>query len=157
MHLRLVLMHVPQRDEVLPRLARALRPGGWLLAEEFDSISMPADPAENPAETLLETDVAVREVMAAAGVELRYGRLLASRLRALGLADVDAEGRVLLWRGGGAGAALLRANFLQLRDAILTEGRVTATQFEHDLARLEEEDFVRPSPVMWAAWGRLPL
>jgi SAM-dependent methyltransferase len=156
-HLRLVLMHVPQRDEVLPRLARALRPGGWLLAEEFDSISMPADPAENPAETLLKTDVAAREVMAAAGVELRYGRLLASRLRALGLADVDAEGRVLLWRGGGAGAALLRANFEQLRDAILTAGRVTATQFERDLTRLEDEDFVRPSPVMWAAWGRRPL
>ncbi len=156
-HLRLVLMHLPQRDEVLPRLARALRPGGWLLAEEFDSISMPADPAANPAETLLETDVAVREVMAAAGVDLRYGRLLASRLPALGLADVDAEGRVPLWRGGVAGAAVLRANFEQLRDAILTAGRVTATQFERDLARLDDEDFVRPSPVMWAAWGRRPL
>jgi hypothetical protein len=149
-------MHVPQRDEVLPRLARTLRPGGWLLGEEFDSASMPPDPVANPAETMLATDVAMREVMTARGVDFRYGRLLPARLRALGLADVNAEGRVPLWRGGAAGGALLRANFEQLRDAILATGRVTADQFAHDLARLGDEDFMRPSPVMWAAWGRRP-
>ena len=47
-HLRLVLMHLPQRDQVLKRLAGALRPGGWLLAEEFDSLSMPPDPRRQP-------------------------------------------------------------------------------------------------------------
>jgi SAM-dependent methyltransferase len=155
-HLRLVLMHIPQRDHVLERLAGALRSGGWLLAEEFDTLSMPPDPAVNPAETLLDTDLAMREVMAARGVDLRYGRLLPARLRALGLLEVDAEGRVPLWRGGAAGGTLLRANFEQLRDAILATGRVSAEGFERDLARLDDEDFMRPSSVMWAAWGRQP-
>jgi SAM-dependent methyltransferase len=153
-HLRLVLMHLPQRDRVLERLAGALRPGGWLLAEEFDSLSMPPDPGVNPAETLLESDLAMREVLASRGVDLRYGRFLPARLRALGLADVDGEGRVPLWRGRAAGGALLRANFEQLRDAILATGRLTAKEFERDLARLDDEGFMRPSSVMWAAWGR---
>ena len=156
MHLRLVLMHLPQRDGVLQQLVHALRPGGWLLAEEFDSLSMLPDPSVNPAETLLETDTAMREVMTAGGVDLRYGRLLPARLQALGLVEIDAEGRVPLWRGRAAGGDLLRSNLEQLRDAIIATGRVTAEEFARDAARLDDEGFMRPSPVMWAAWGRRP-
>jgi SAM-dependent methyltransferase len=36
-HARLVLIHLPQREEVLSRLVAALKPGGWLVDEEFDS------------------------------------------------------------------------------------------------------------------------
>ena len=35
-HARLVLCWVPQRDEALQRMTGALRPGGWLLIEDFD-------------------------------------------------------------------------------------------------------------------------
>ena len=35
-HARLVLCWIPQRDEALRRMAGALRPGGWLLIEDFD-------------------------------------------------------------------------------------------------------------------------
>jgi ubiquinone/menaquinone biosynthesis C-methylase UbiE len=34
-HTRAVLMHIAQRDEVLPKLVRTLRPGGILLLEEM--------------------------------------------------------------------------------------------------------------------------
>ncbi|WP_328502791.1 class I SAM-dependent methyltransferase [Streptomyces sp. NBC_00457] len=34
-HARLVLLHLPERIAVLERLVAALRPGGWLLLEEF--------------------------------------------------------------------------------------------------------------------------
>jgi ubiquinone/menaquinone biosynthesis C-methylase UbiE len=44
-HARLVLMHLPERDAVLARLIKALKPGGWLLDEEFDVLSMYTDPA----------------------------------------------------------------------------------------------------------------
>ena len=132
-HLRLVLMHLKDRDRVLERLTSVLRPGGWLLAEEFDTLSMPPDPAINPAESALKTDVIMREVMTARGVDLRYGRFLFARLRASGLVDVDAEARVPLWKGGGAGGALLRANFEQLRDAILATGRISPEEFARDL------------------------
>src|SRR5690242_21172333 len=35
-HARLLLEHLPSRDDVLESLAGALRPGGWLLVEDFD-------------------------------------------------------------------------------------------------------------------------
>jgi 2-polyprenyl-3-methyl-5-hydroxy-6-metoxy-1,4-benzoquinol methylase len=34
-HARLVLSHLPQRRDVLARLVQALRPGGWLVVEDF--------------------------------------------------------------------------------------------------------------------------
>ena len=37
-HARLVLIHLAQRDEVLQRLVRSLKPGGWLVIEDFDRI-----------------------------------------------------------------------------------------------------------------------
>ena len=35
-HARLVLCWIPERDKALRRMAGALRPGGWLLIEDFD-------------------------------------------------------------------------------------------------------------------------
>ena len=35
-HERLVLIHLPRREEALERMVGALRPGGWLLLEDFD-------------------------------------------------------------------------------------------------------------------------
>src|SRR5262249_47467698 len=38
-HARLVLEHLQERDAVLHKLVRALRPGGWLLVESVDYAS----------------------------------------------------------------------------------------------------------------------
>ena len=35
-HARLVLIHVPAREQALERLVTALSPGGWLIVEDFD-------------------------------------------------------------------------------------------------------------------------
>ena len=40
-HARLVLVHVPDRDQALRRMVSALRPGGWLLVEDFDVALQP--------------------------------------------------------------------------------------------------------------------
>ena len=155
-HTRLVLMHLPDRDRALPRLVTALKPGGWILAEEFDSLSVRPDPAANPAETACKALLVLHEVLAEHGVDLRYGRRLAGCFRACGLNEVSAEGRMFLWPGRSAGAELLRANFEQLRGAMLASGRITAAELERDLARLAEDDFQMPSAIMWATSGRRP-
>jgi ubiquinone/menaquinone biosynthesis C-methylase UbiE len=38
-HARLVLIHVPQREAALARLVAALKPGGWIVVEDFDPVS----------------------------------------------------------------------------------------------------------------------
>lgn len=134
----------------------ALRPGGWLLVEEFDSASLPADPTVNPAEVLSKTQTAMTRVLDDRGVDRRYGRQLLRQLQAHELVEVDAEARMSLWQGGSSGACLLRANYEQLRTDMINAGYITEEEFERDLARLEQADFLMPSPIMWTVWGRRP-
>lgn len=153
-HVRLVLHHLPDREEVLADLVRALKPGGWLLAEEFDALSVMSDPAINPGEVLLPSRVALSQLMRDRGVDLRYGRLLAGRLRAHGLQDIGTEGQVFVWQGGSAGATLIRANLEQMAGELIESGRLTDRQLEADLSQLANPEYMTPSPIMWAAWGR---
>ena len=153
-HMRLVLIHLPNREQVLQRLASALKPGGLLVVEDFDSLSLRPDPEVNPAESAPATLEARLRVMTDRGVELRCGRLLEGWFRRLGLVDVGNEGRVFMWRGGSPGADHMRANIEQLRTEILASGLVSAPQLQQDLAALSRQEFAFPSPIMWAAWGR---
>ncbi len=155
-HTRLVLMHIPERERVLRRLVSTLKPGGWILAEEFDSRSVRSDPLANPVETCFKTFDVMYQVMASRGVELRYGRILSGQMRGLGLAEVAAEGRAFMWNGRSTAAEMFRANVEQLRSAILDTGLITDAEIDQDLQRLREENSVFPSPVMWAVRGRRP-
>jgi SAM-dependent methyltransferase len=155
-HARLVLIHVPQREEVLRRMISALKPGGWLLSEEFDSASLIPDPGVNPGETLLKTHIAMFRLMESRGVERRFGRLLLHRLHTYRLANAGAEGRIFMWQAHTPGASLMRANYEQLRDAMIQAGYITDQQFSQDLATMQEPAFMMPSAILWSAWGRRP-
>src|SRR4030095_15694392 len=80
-HTRMVLIHLPERDDVLRRLVAALKPGGWLVCEEFDGGSSPPDPVVSPGEVVLKTYQAMRRLNDNRGVDRRYGRLLFGRFR----------------------------------------------------------------------------
>ena len=153
-HARLVLGHLPEREAALAHLVEAMKPGGWLLVEELDSLSMPPDPALNPVERRLRPYEAMLRVMAERGVDLRLGRLLSRRLRAHGLTDVGAEGWVGLLQSGTPWTNLLQAGIEQLRAAISESEGVMAEELDRELACLDDPDLMNPSPVMWAVWGR---
>ncbi|MEX1255867.1 MAG: methyltransferase domain-containing protein [Dehalococcoidia bacterium] len=155
-HTRLVLVHLPDREAVLQRLIAALKPGGWLVLEEFDARSMLPDASVNPAETGTPLVLAIQQVLTNHGADTRCGRLLPGRLRANGMQDVDAEGRVLLWQGGSVGAGMQRTNARHMRAEIIDSGLMTADEFERELARLDDPSFMAPSPIMWTVWGRRP-
>ena len=99
---------------------------------------------------------AMRRVMAKRGVDSRYGRSLVGRMRANRLADVDAEARMFMWRGGSDGATLLRTGLEQLRSAVLEAGEIGAEDYDRDVSRLADPEYLAPSPILWAAWGRRP-
>jgi ubiquinone/menaquinone biosynthesis C-methylase UbiE len=155
-HARLILVHLPEREPALAKMVGALKPGGWLVCEEFDSLSMPADPALHSEECALKAQAAMQRVLASRGADTRYGRHLAARMRAHGLVDIGAHGRMAMWQGGSAGARLFRANFEQLREDLLRIGLITRAELDDDLARLEDPRTLFPSPVMWTVCGRRP-
>jgi SAM-dependent methyltransferase len=156
-HARLVLMHLPERETALARVISALKPGGWLVDEEYDSSSMPPDPVVSPGEVLLETQVAMMRLLDDGGVDRLYGRRLIGRLRAHGLASIGGEARAFMWQRGSPGADLVRATYELLRGAMIAGNYITQQQFEEDIARLDDPDFLMPSAILWSAWGRRPM
>ena len=156
-HSRLVLLHVPEREKALDRMVAALKPGGWLVDEEFDVSSIPPNPTTDPGEVLLKTLTATRRVMEDRGADDRvFARRLFNRFRAHGLVGVEAQGSLSMWHSGSPGAALLRANFEQLHRTMIDAGYLTEEEYNQDLARLDDPAFLMPSPIMWTAWGRRP-
>jgi SAM-dependent methyltransferase len=155
-HTRLVLIHLPERGQAIARVISALKPGGWVLFEEFDMLSTKPDPAIAPAEVFMKTLGVLWEVMRSHGVDHRCGRLLPGMLVASGLSGVGAEGQLYLFKGASAGAAMLRANFVQMHDEMIATGHLTEEEFHADLATLDDPAAMWPHGVLWSVWGRRP-
>jgi len=155
-HARMVLMHLPERELALQRMLKALKPGGWIVIEEMDDLSIVPDSSVNPSEEELKVRRAFQHVLANRGVELRYGRLLPHKLRAEGLVNVGAEASVSLWKGRSAGTRLMKLTCQQLRDPIIASGLISQSDFEAEMKRVDELDFLMPSPMLWTVWGQVP-
>jgi SAM-dependent methyltransferase len=153
-HVRLVLNSLSEPARVIAKLRAALKPGGWLVCEEFDSESMSPDPTVNAQELLLRTHVAMGRVMANRGFDRRFGRRLFEQLRAHGFGDVGAEARAFMVQGGSPAAELLSVNWQQLRRAMVDAGYVNDGDIDEDLRRLRDPQVTMPSSTMWTAWGR---
>jgi len=155
-HARLVLMHLPGRELALQRMLASLKPGGWIVVEEFDNLSILPNSTANPGAEELKVIRAGMRVLTARSVELRYGRWLPRQLRNLGLVNVGAEASSSMWQGDSPGTRLYKLAFEELADPILRSGLISEAEFETDMRRLDELDFLMPSPMMWTAWGQVP-
>lgn len=154
-HARLVLIHVLERESAIERMLQALKPGGWLVIEDFDSASIRADAGINQFETPLPTNEAVRRYLTR-NQDGYYARRLHGRFRSLGLEQVAAEGRTVMFDGNNGGADLMRVNFEQIGGDLIAAGLISRRELDADLASLGEEDFAIPSPIMWSVIGRKP-
>jgi SAM-dependent methyltransferase len=157
-HARLVLVHVSQRAEALRAMVSAVNPGGWLLLEEADPALQPlvcpdeAGDAERLANTLKN---GFRELMAARGVDLAYGRRLPRLLREAGLADVGADAYFPL--ASPACDVLEIATIGQIRDRLVAAGIATDAQVDEHLANVRAGRLDLATSPMVSAWGRKPL
>ncbi len=154
-HTRLVLLHIPERERVIARLIAALKPGGWLVLQEFDAVTTRADPTKFESEHLLKTLTAVQDLLTDRGADIRFGRRLFPLLEAAGLNSVEAEGHLMFLRGGSAGASVQRANFEQMHDAMIAAG-LREQEYQQDLARLDDDSVIWPSQILWTVRGRKP-
>jgi SAM-dependent methyltransferase len=154
-HCRLVLAHLPDRQAVLSKLAAALKPGGQLVAEEMDFVSVTAD-AEQPGGGAFNAAVASsNDVLRARGFDPCCGRMLLADLAAAGLADTGTEGHVRLWAGGSPGAVAWRLTFEQLRRDMAALGLDHAT-IAAAIGVCEDPGFTFLSQVTMSAWGQRP-
>ena len=126
------------------------------MVEEFEVTPLAMTSLSSAELSNVNTTLALRHAMEQAGMDLRFGRRLPDFLEAHGLVDIEAEGRLCLWRGRSAGSDLLRANYLAFRSHILETLLVTPQEFDRDLRNLDDPRFAISSPVMWTVAGRRP-
>ena len=154
-HTRMVLCHLPERDSALRRMVAALKPGGWLICEALDNLSMVlVSPTDEASQALyLKIEGAVGKAMAARGHMYDYGRRLSGIFCSHGLMDVQSEGRVFL-RQAGMRTQVVRLTVEQLREDILGAGLATEADIEAYFALLDNPTFTAVGPTLFAAWGR---
>jgi SAM-dependent methyltransferase len=157
-HERLVLIHLPERRRALDKMIAALKPGGWLLIEDFDHSWLPLTPVCQPADARLFMKVmdALAQILADGGVELNFGRRLYSLLRELGLRDIQVEAHTGVWTGGSPGCRLHRSNIEQLHERIAEVGQLTRTEIERFYELIDDPAFSVNSYTLVSARGRRP-
>jgi SAM-dependent methyltransferase len=168
-HTRLVLIHLPAREEILRRMAEALAPGGWLLVEDISFYG--AGTATRLGSVVFHGLLApLKAMFRAHGLDPGFARRLPILFNRLGLTEVGAEGRVVVLIGGSAnvGWALPTVDKFQAR---LTGGdqhtkaraafervpalrRVVDGQLTRVRRLLDDPEFAVFCPALVATWGR---
>lgn len=158
-HARLVLIHVPTAQAALARMAAGLRPGGWLVVEDFDATftdrAFPSDDPANAA-TARAAFGALQHLLITRGAGRNWGRGLYQRFVELGLTEVGMEAHFVVRPGGSAGAYLDRANLVQIREAAVGAGLIEGAEMDRMIALLDDPACALASPTMFTAWGRRP-
>ncbi len=152
-HSRMVLEHIPERADVLRRLAGALRPGGTLVLEDYDWSSFGFEATDEAPQRVTE---ALLALMAAAGFEREYGRRLPAALAEAGLTDVLGEGRSLIIDGSHPGFAFFSLSLEQLAPAAIEAGLMRAEDADSLRARMASGGERIITPTLVAAIGRCP-
>jgi SAM-dependent methyltransferase len=158
-HLRLLLAWLHDPQAALRSLVAALKPGGRMLAEEMDFVSITPDPRlDEPSRDLFTRTVdAHLAVLSDRNVfDPTYGRRVAGDLEEAGLAEVGSDGRAAMWRGGEPGGIVVGLTLLQLREPMIASGRVTAADVDAAIALCRDPRLRFMSQITMAAWGRRP-
>ncbi len=152
-HARLVLEHLPKPERVVAKLVAALRPGGWLVVEDYDVRTMTI--AEPPHPAWSTCAGAVPDTMRELGSDPLYGSKLLSLLQRFDLDEVSAEGSVRLVPIPDL-APVFRPALEGLRQRLEASGAASPAEIDLAIAAFEQhgEPTVAYTPILVAAIGR---
>ena len=156
-HARLVLSWLPTRDAVVSRLVAALRPGGWLVVEDFDSVLHHClDPLNDDERVFDKLTDAFGQALERRGVDTTWPRTLPHRLASAGLEDIGAAGHLTIYHGGSPESQLWIANINQVGDMLIQAGLITTAERDTALRLAQDPSFVGNHPLLITAWGKKP-
>jgi 2-polyprenyl-3-methyl-5-hydroxy-6-metoxy-1,4-benzoquinol methylase len=147
-HARLVLEHLTDRRQILDRLVATLRPGGWLMIEDYDFSCFGF---EDPSFDYVAE--AIMRFMEQGGYQRDYGRRVVRDLEDAGLIDVRGDGRATLIDSTSPGFDFFRLSFESLRSGIVDAGLLSSEEADAASARFSESVRVF-TPMMVAGIGR---
>jgi SAM-dependent methyltransferase len=152
-HTRSLLANLPERDDVLVKIARWLAPGGWVVIEEPAMILHDSSPY--PAFRRLFG--AYEEALARShGADVRWPRRLPALLQGVGLDEIGMTLAPQFVGDGGAAEEIWRTALAQSRDRMVELGLLTEEEFAEGMALLDDPSFVDVAMLLVSAWGRKP-
>src|SRR4051794_13771108 len=148
-HFRGVLVHVANPDKALARLARWLRPGGVLLAEEpwHEVALLSPDPVVARAARALREDQ---------GMNIDFARRMPLALREAGLEDVRGEAKLSFFEGGSRPASFYSFVLRGAAVRLVASGELDRADVERMSERFDDPHFLDCGWPRMIAWGRKP-
>ena len=154
-HVRALLSCLVRRERALDQIVGALRPGGRVLIEEPDCTSETvvgrARAASDCGSKLIRQK---NRILEAHGFDTLFAREICIELISRGLADVAAEGRVAITRGGSPLARFYEATMQEVASQMAAEGKISPCQINRYCECIANPAYVYIWPMMVATWGR---
>jgi Methyltransferase domain len=155
---RCLLAHLPDRDRILPDVAKVLGVGGAVVVEEMGSAGpgVLLDCADADLPQLWDRyGQALRVMFDEAGNDGGWALRAAQVMRRAGL-DVHVEAFAQSWRGGTAGCLLPVTLSKQVQPRLLATGLIDAAGLERLRAGLADPQTRLLAPTLYSTVGYLP-
>lgn len=149
-HARLLLMHLPERRDVLRRMMVATRPGGWVVIGDIDFTTARV---AQPSPAFERVTTAFYQVVPALGWDPALGPKLPAMLEDTGLHAVEAECYQNYHRGGSPWSAILARSARRLYGFLLEA--VSESDLNEMAKLLDDPSVAFYSPTIWTVWGRV--
>jgi SAM-dependent methyltransferase len=154
---RLVLVNVPQPEEIVAEMVRLVRPGGVVALHEAESTTQRCDPPSAAQTRLLELLAAFAERN---GIDRAIGMRAPRLLRDAGLVDVEAHPLVHAYPAGHPRRTLLAEFVENARQGIVAANLASADELDALVAALRAH-LANPATVVVSSlfvqtWGRKP-
>ena len=154
---RKVLEHLADPSAALRQMTAAVRPGGWLYAEDSDLASFMR--VSFPHRERFERAYGkFLEALSSAGFQPKLGVRLGDELRAGGLQDVCLKGMTGEWSGGSdhPGGKVYRMTIERMRERMIKASLLSNEEIDQFLADIQSPEFHAITGLHCAAWGRKP-
>jgi SAM-dependent methyltransferase len=155
-HVKILLMHLPERDKVLQELVEALKPGGYLLVEEADIRSIqtcsPPEPLITRAASALAT------FFYFGGADPGYGLKLLPAVKRTGLEKIGTDCQLTAIQAGTPEMQTITLSLAKLAPIILQAGLMGKHEVERAFELLEQpSDLTVYTPITVSVWGQRPV
>jgi SAM-dependent methyltransferase len=154
---RLVLVNVPEPEQIVAEAVALVRPGGWVAFHEADWIAHICDPPSEAWTAIVQLLVRYTEKNR---IDLFVGRRLPGLLRSAGLTDIRVKPLIHVYPPGAPRRNILLDFAENLSERILANGLVERLELDrlkealrHDL---DDPGRLVISHLFLQAWGRKP-
>jgi len=155
-YVRFLLTHLPGRDQVVPRLLRALRPEGVLVIEDIHFTGYVSHPGSRAHDRYVQL---YRDVVRRRGGDADIGPKLLSMLNGAGLQNLGLN-IVYPEHEASSGKQISILTMIGISEAVLAEKLIDESELREIVSEIERYTLdplsIVGGPAVYQVWGRRP-